>query len=82
MFTVPGKLKGLSYRYRGRASEVEEDKDTKKREHHPQEPRRKRRGLATSLAWGTYLCSPSLPPLVFSLTLLSRGRNEETRGCK
>lgn len=24
------------------------------------------------LAWDTYLCSPSLPPLVFSLPLLSR----------
>jgi hypothetical protein len=69
-------------RSRGMASEEEKDKDTKRREHHPQEPRGGRRGPATSPAWGTYLCSPSLPPLVFSLPLLSRGRNEETRGCK
>lgn len=26
----------------------------------------------STLAWDTYLCSPSLPPLVFSLPLLSR----------
>lgn len=34
-----------------------------------------RRDTAPSaLAWDTYLCSPSLPPLVFSLPLLSRGK--------
>lgn len=30
--------------------------------------------MGSALAWDTYLCSPSLPPLVFSLPLLSRGK--------
>lgn len=28
--------------------------------------------MGSALAWDTYLCSPSLSPLVFSLPLLSR----------
>ena len=32
------------------------------------------------LAWDTYLCSPSLPPLVFSLPLLSRRKKRGDKG--
>lgn len=78
--TSQGSLKKLS-----RA--VEEKQDAKRREWDqkaPAQPHASWRNLPrlrapasptrTALAWDTYLCSPSLPPLVFSLPLLSRGK--------
>lgn len=36
--------------------------------------------MGSALAWDTYLCSPSLPPLVFSLPLLSRRKKRGDKG--